>query len=327
MSLFATIAGALVVGCVSIVPAAAVTIAEDFSTNPLTRGWSIFGNTNLFQWDRTNQNLRVTWDSSQTNSYFHFPLGTILTRGDDFALSFNLSFSDYVSGTNPNKPFAFQAAIGFLSLAQATLTNFCRGAGVNATYGPKNLVEFDFFPALDMFQPTIAQAVVSTNNSWLYNHDNLLDLTPGQLFQVVMMYTASGRTLVTTVTNNGAQYGPTQVITVPTNSDFRVSSFSISSYSELRADGSILAHGTVDNIILNVPPPPVLNFTGAFSNGSWCAQFLSRSNWIYTLEKSLDFQSWTNASTSLLGNATNLTLLDSGPPAGRAWYRVRATRP
>jgi len=327
MNAFSRLVVALCVMFPGLTPAQAATLTEDFSTDPLTRGWSTFGNSNLFQWDRMNQNLRVTWDSSQTNSYFHLPLGTILSRSDDFAVSFDLSFSDYVSGTNPNKPYTFQAAIGFLNLAQATLTNFCRGAGVNATYGPKNLVEFNFFPAFDIFLPTVAQAIVATNNSWLYNHDNLLEMPPGQAFRVTMNYTAATRSLTTTVTNNGVQYGPAQVITVPTNFDFRLSSFSISSYSELRADGSILAHGAVDNISIIVPPPPVMNLRGSFSNGFWRAQFLSRSNWLYTLERTADLQAWTNSAVPITGNATNLVLLDTNPPASRAWYRVRAAKP
>jgi hypothetical protein len=48
----------------------AATISENFANDPLRNGWQIFGDTNLFQWDSTNQNLDVTWDSSQTNSYF-----------------------------------------------------------------------------------------------------------------------------------------------------------------------------------------------------------------------------------------------------------------
>ena len=60
----------------------ATVITEDFSADPRSNGWQIFGNTNLFQWDSTNHNLDVTWDSSQTNSYFYHPLGTILTRDD-----------------------------------------------------------------------------------------------------------------------------------------------------------------------------------------------------------------------------------------------------
>ena len=329
MNSLAMIAGTLCVALAPFVPVKAVTFAENFSTEPTPHGWGVFGNTNLFHWDSTNQNLRVTWDSSQTNSYFHHPLGTVLTSDDDFSLSFDLNFSDYVSGTNPGKPYAFQAALGFLNLAQATQTNFSRGAGTSAAYGPNNLVEFNFFPAFSTYLPTIGQVIVSTNNVWLYNHDpdNLLDMTPGQTFRVTMNYAAASRTLATTVTNNGTQYGPTQLITVPTNFDFRVSSFSISSYSDQRADGSILARGTVDNIMITVPPPPVMNFTGAFSNAVWRTQFLSRTNWLYMLERAASFTGWTEASPTSPGTGTMLSLADTNPPWAKSFYRIRAERP
>jgi hypothetical protein len=312
---------------ISIFPAHALVIEERFDTDPLARGWKIHGNTNLFAWDNAGKRLLVTWDSSQTNSYFHLPLGTVLHRADDFAVAFDLGFSDYVIGTNPAKPWTFQAAVGFLNLIQATHTNFSRGVGTSVTYGPRNLVEFNFFPEFDMFSATIAQAVLSTNNAWLYNHDNLLDMTPGQTFRVTMNYAAASRTLITTVTNNGARYGPVQSILVPTNFDFRVSSFSVSSYSDLRADGSLLAHGFLDNITLVVPAPPVSMFAGQLTGGQWRAQFKSRTNWTYSLERSVDLSAWTNASASASGKDSDLSLWDTNPPASGAHYRVKALLP
>src|ERR1051326_4452154 len=83
--------------------ATAATFQEDFSNDPVTHGWQVFGNTNLFPWDATNQNLRVTWDSSQPNSYFHHPLGTILGRDDDFSLGFDVRFSDVAVGRSEER--------------------------------------------------------------------------------------------------------------------------------------------------------------------------------------------------------------------------------
>ncbi len=305
----------------------AATLEQDFSSDPLQNGWKIFGDTNLFQWDATNQDLDVTWDSSQTNSYFYHPLGTIPAGDDNFHLSFDLMFQDYASGTTPGKPYDFEAAIGFLNFANAMQTNFSRGAGINKTSGPDNLVEFDFFPAFSIYQPTISQVIVSTNNAWLYNNQNLLDLTPGQWFHVDMDYNGTTRILTTIVTNNGVQYGMTQTILVPTNFDFRVTAVSVSSYSDQNATGSILAHGAVDNFILTVPPSPVQNFAGGFTHGVWQTQFLSQSNWLYTLQRSPDFQLWTNVSSTMPGNATNLFLQDASPPPSEAFYRISAQRP
>jgi hypothetical protein len=306
----------------------AATFSESFSTPPAANGWRTFGKTNLFHWDSTNQTLRVTWDSSQTNSYLHRPLGTILTRADDFRASFDLTLDDYASGVTPGKPYAFPLVLGFFNLTDATHTNFSRGTGINATYGPKNLVEFNFFPEFDIFQPTIAQVIVATNNSqWLYNHDNLLPLTTNQTFRVTMNYTAANRTLTTTVTNNGVPYGAAQTIVVPTNMDFRCGTFSISSYSDVRDNASLLAHGTVDNLTLVTPPPPVQNLAGGFSNVIWRTQFTSQTNWLYTLERTTNFLAWTGVSATTPGNGALLTLPDSAPPTARAAYRVRADRP
>lgn len=307
----------------------ATTFTEDFATNPGPNGWQIFGNTNLFAWDSTNQNLRVTWDSSKTNSYFHRPLGTILTRDDNFSLSFEVTLEDYAIGTTPGKNSTFEIAIGFLNLDQATKTNFFRGAGINATYGPRNLVEFNFFPAFDSFLPTIGQVIVSTNNTWLYN-DKLMDFTPGETFQVSMNYVAATRTLTTIVSNNAAQYGPPQTTTVPANFDFRVTTLSISSYSDAiqpPPPGSILAHGTVDNFRVTVPEPPVQNLTGSFAGENWQVQFSSRANWLYTLERTTNFIAWETASPATPGNGGTLVLTDANSPTVSAFYRVRANRP
>src|ERR1700742_4573962 len=74
--------------------AMATTNTEDFASDPSQNGWKTFGASNLFQWDSTNQNLAVTWDSSQTNSYFYRPLGTILAVDDDFSVEFDLNLTD-----------------------------------------------------------------------------------------------------------------------------------------------------------------------------------------------------------------------------------------
>ena len=52
---------------------------------------------------------------------------------------------------------------------------------------------------------------------------------------------------------------------------------------------------------VTVPPPPVQYLTGGFSNSIWQAQFLSRSNWLYTLERSEDLEAWTALPPGLTG--------------------------
>ena len=102
-------------------------MSEDFSIDPALDGWQVFGDTNLFQWDSVNQVLKVTWDSSQPNSYFYHPLGTILGTNDDFSMAFDLVLNDYAIGVNPNQPSTFEMATGLLNYSEATSAGFLRG--------------------------------------------------------------------------------------------------------------------------------------------------------------------------------------------------------
>ena len=304
----------------------AATIQEDFSGNPQSDGWNIFGDTNLFQWDSTYQNLDVTWSSTNQNSYFYHSLGTIVAKSDNFGISFDLQLSNIVVGVDPVKPATFEVAVGFINLVSATSTNLERGTGINAVHGAHNLCEFDYFPDSG-YGATISPTLISSNNQFasVFAHPYTLD--PGARFHVTMTYTASNQTLQTIVTRNGNSFDSTNTVLGTNFSDFRLDQVAVSSYSDAGAGGSLLAQGTMDNFVVTVPPPPAQNLAGSFTNGFWQAQFLSQSNWLYTLQRSVDFQSWTNVSSTTLGNATNLFLTDTNPPGTAAFYRISAQRP
>lgn len=305
----------------------ATVITEDFFADPRSNGWQIFGNTNLFQWDSTNHDLAVTWDSSQANSYFYHPLGTVLTRDDDFSITFDLQLNDVaVDG------FGFELAISLLNFADATSTNLQRGVGIDPAFGARSVAEFDYFPDAG-FGATISPTMISSNNQFASAFNFPLELTNGISFHIVMTYTASNQTFSTLITNNsnGQPFGPIDDVLLNsygTNfSDFRLDTVAISNYSDTNSYGSIFVHGIVDNFVVTVPPPPIQDLTGAFSNGVWPVQFISRSNWLYTLERTIDFQSWTTVSGPASGNGTNLFLQDAHPPTDKAFYRVSAERP
>ena len=293
-------------------------IVEDFSRNPLQDGWQVFGNANLFQWDSTNQNLAVTWDSSQSNSYFYHPLGTILTRDDDFSLAFDLQLNDAEASG-----YSFELAIGFLNRAEATSTNFNRSTGENSP----DLVELVDFPAYSTVWPTF----IGTNSDFNWNSASdyaIYAPNPGDWYHIVMTYTASNQVMVTTITNFEQTSGVAIIDPLDEYfTDFRVDTISINSYQDDGGGDSIYAQGVMDNFVVTLPPPPIQNLTGAFSNGVWQAQFCSQSNWLYALERTSDFQSWTNLCPATPGNATNLCLQDANPPADKAFYRVSASRP
>lgn len=316
----------------------AVTFIENFTNNPAQDGWQIFGDTNLFQWDSTNQSLDVTWDSTQPNSYFYHPLGVTVTRNGDFSVAFDLRLNDIASGVEPGKTGPLQLGFGFLNYTNATSTNSMRGSFGNAP----NVAEFDYYPDGYYTDPyyyapaTTTPSFISGVDSYDYCpadlsvYDNVLPTN--QWIHIEFCYTASNQTAVVVITTNGVPIGELPPLVLDSDNgfldsdDFTVDTFSISSYSSFGDDyDSVLAHGSVANITVTIPPP-MQNVTGAFSNGLWQMQFADHTNWLYTLQRTTDFQSWTNISPAKAGNGTNLFLQDTNPPPNNAFYRVRADR-
>ena len=304
----------------------AATIPEEFASDPAVRGWGIFGDTNLFHWNSANQNLEATWDSSRTNSFFYRRLDTVLTGDDDFEVAFDLRLSDIAVGVNPNKSSTFELAAGFLNLANATSTNFQRGTGINPAFGPRNLAEFDYFPDSG-FGATISPTLVSSNNQFAAGFEFPLELTPGDWFHLALNYNASNRTLATMMTRNGLPFGPIKDVKPGAGfTDFRLDAFAVISYSDAGADGSILAHGVVDNVVVTVPGPPIRGVTGRLTNNTWQVEFGSGTNWLYTLERTEDFRSWRDVAVAIPGVDGQLELSDPDEPGSNAYFRVRAER-
>ncbi len=314
----------------------AATITENFATNPAADGWQIFGDAALFQWDSTNHLLDVTWDSSQPNSYFYHPLGTILGRDDDFSISFDLQINDIQAGVNTNKPDAIEVAVGFFNFAQAT-NNIVRASPVYFPSGPpdpQNMVEFDYFPyAVDPTygpsNPSIAPAFISSDYTIEGAFGDYLTLTNGTSYHVQSTYTSDNSNLTTTVTVTGdTNVLITAIATLSGTNDFRVDTVSVSCYSDIGDDfDSMFGHGTIGNLVVTIPPPPVQNFAGGLTDNTWQTQFTSRTNWLYTLMRTSDFQSWSAAGEPTPGNGGTLVLPDTNAPANSSFYRILAQKP
>jgi hypothetical protein len=298
----------------------ATTLVENFSSDPLQNGWQIFGDANLFRWDATNQNLAVTWDSTQTNSYFYHSLGTVLAPDDDFSLSFDLQLSQATA-----YGYGFELAVGLLQFSRATNADFSRSGG-NAP----NLFEFDYFPADDFGDSSSIDATLKDTQpgyaGFYFAYDDL-PLNPGVTYHVTLTHSAGSPTINGNVLANGQPYTSLTNVYTASPGDFRLDTLSVSSYTDDGYGDSIFARGTVDNFMAALPPAPVQNLTGGLTSHHWQVQFISRNNWIYTLQRTVDFQSWTNVSTATAGNGTNLFLSDLSLPADRAFYRIQAERP
>lgn len=231
----------------------AVTFTENFTNNPALDGWRVYGDTNLFTWDSMNEVMDVTWDSSQTNSYFYLPLCRTLTRSDDFTIAFNLELTEAEANN-----YSFELAIGLFNLSEATGPSFQRSTGMNSP----DLVEFDYFPNTSYdFGSTVWPLFVDTNSAFNYNGTNDFAIYTPNLndwYHIVMTYSASNQTMVTTMTNFGQTTGITVVDPLmPTFTDFRVDTLSISSYQDDGFGDSIYAQGAVGNISVTLPPAPV----------------------------------------------------------------------
>jgi hypothetical protein len=315
-------------------PAVATTLREDFSGDPAAGGWASSGDASLFAWDSTNAVLRVSWDSARTNSFFHHPLGTILAKDDDFSLAFDVWLDDIAIGTTPGKPATFQIAVALLNLGEATRPGLSAGTGANASSGLRSTIEFNYFPD-DGFGATFSGIVVSSNNTdfsqFRFGHDFPLEFDPGVWHRVTLAYSAATRSLAFSKTRAGLPYGVTNVIALGAGfTDFRIDSVAVASYSDAGVSGpfagSILAHGRLDNFVVEMPEPPVTQLAQAHAAGH-DVSFLSRSNWLYTLLRSTNLTSWTALPISTNGTGLTAHLIDANPPLNQCFYRVRAERP
>jgi hypothetical protein len=298
--------------------AIAATITEDFSADPMLHGWQIFGNTNLFHWNAAHQNVEVTWDSTNQNSYLALPLGTVLARDDDFSVSFDLQLNDAVIWNYGN-----QIAVGLFNWAQATNATFARASGASP-----NLFEFDYF--LDTgYGDSMNATLMDTNGDFshlYFTYDNQT-LVPGITYRITLSHAAGTTNLTGQIFSNGVLLTSLPISYPATITDFRLDTLSISSYADDGFGDSVLAHGVVDNFTVTLPPPPVQNFAGDFQGSQWRAQFVSCNHWLYALERSSDLQHWTTVASGIVGTGSNLSAIDSAPPTDQACYRIRAERP
>lgn len=292
----------------------ATTISGKFSTDPALAGWQVFGNTNLFQWNPTNLVLDVTWDSAQPNSYFYHPLGTVYTKTNEFLVTFDLQLADAtVFG------YGSELTIGLLHFSDATNTTFSRSGGSSP-----NLFEFDYFPDVG-WGDSIDATLIDQNGDYghLYFAYANKTLSPGVIYQIVLTHLAGATNITGEVFTNGVLFTTLPKIIPAPITDFQIDTLSISSYADDGYGDSILAHGSVRNLAFASPlPVGVIKATTAGQ-----VRLGSDTNWLYTLEQTADFKTWTPAAPATVGTGTNLVLQATNMPPGKSFYRVRADLP
>ena len=292
----------------------AVTVSENFASNPLQNGWAIFGNTNLFQWDSTNHNLAVTWDSAQTTSYFYRPIGTTLAMNDDFTMEFDLKLTDAST-----EMFGSELAVGFLNLTNATDPSFARSLGTSP-----NVVEFDYFPP-SLIAASVDATLIDASNNFYFGFNDV-PLNSGTVYHIQFSHIAGDPGLVGNVFTNGILYASLTNTFPSAIGDFQVDTISVSSYQDDGFGDTLLAHGTVSNLVVTLPPL-VRHFGGQFTNGVWQAQFNTYANTNYALQRSTNLSSWSDATALTLGTGGAITLPDTNAVTDKAYYRARAIVP
>jgi hypothetical protein len=301
----------------SIASVNASTIVEKFTTDPALDGWQIFGDTNLFAWDSTNQNLDVTWDSTQPNSYFYLPLGKTLTITDSFCVVIDFQLND-AAGTG----YSSELGIGLLNFSDATNSNYLRTLGTLP-----NVFEFDYFPPDDYGDPASDDAtLVDAGANFYFSYDNQI-LNSNVTYHVLLLHQANTATISGEIFTNGQLMTSLPSVYSDVSGDdsgaFQLDTLSISSYADDGFGDDILAHGSVRKIAVASPLP--IGAINALAAGQ--VQFASDASWLYTLQRTEDFQTWTNVVLAISGNGTNLFLQDTNPPPDKAFYRVRAHLP
>jgi hypothetical protein len=321
--LLGVVVGFAALCCVSV---RAGTFSEDFTSDPFQNGWKAFGNTNLFHWDSINHNVSVTWDSSQSNSYFYHSLGTTLGKADAFSVDFDIQLNS-LQWTK-----TFQLAVGLLNISSAMDPGFSRALGTSP-----DVFEFNYFPdSGDGFGDPDLEATMTDGTgdvtsfpNFYFIYDNL-PMTLGTNYHVTLTHGSGEGFISATVRTNGVIYTTMPLFYSGPIGEFRLDSISISSYSGAGQDpqfaGSILAQGTVDNFVVT-GPPVVRNVGGAFTNGVWKTQFNTYDNFHYTLQRSTNLVTWSDVTDSVQGTGGALRLSDTNAVVDQAYYRVRANQP
>jgi hypothetical protein len=295
----------------------AETLVTRFTTDPLADGWQAYGNTSLFSWNSTNENLEVNWDSSQPNSYFYHPLGRTLTRADGFLITFKLNL------TGVPLMGDFQLALGLVNFSDATSPNFFRGTGLDSP----NLAEFDYFVGYYEGNPStwISAGMTDANTTFSFGSEpNGTPMELGTTYEVILIHRSGSDAISGQVFTNG-QIFVTIPLSTPWGSftDFQLDTLAVASYSDANGYGSIRAYGTVDNFAVASPLP----IEGVSMTAPGQVAFTSDAQWVYTLEGSTNLVDWSAVAPAVPGNDAPLTLQDTNAPGDAVFYRVQAALP
>ena len=300
---------------------------EDFDGSPAAADWRVAGDESLFARDETAGMLQVTWDSSRPNSYFYRPLGTVLSRADDFVLGFDLRLDSIEPGITPGKPYAFQIAVALVHLESVLDPAFVRGTGT----GPRNVFEFDYFPDSG-FGATVSPVVISRDHQFAAGFEYPVELPEASWVRVLMRFSSADATLRTQLLRDHQVYHAIRdVVLGPEFTDFRFDAVAVCAYSDAGQDegwgGSVRAQGALDHLMVVLPAPPATAIHGGWTDGAWSVEWITQPGWEYTLERATELGEWSPVATLEATGIGREILQDPAPPTDGGFYRIRAVKP
>ncbi|MBL9138044.1 MAG: hypothetical protein JNK85_19410 [Verrucomicrobiales bacterium] len=302
---------------------------DDFATDPLAREWTHHGHAPMGVWDASRQRLAVAWDSNTPNRYCLRALPRELTRADDIRLRFRFGL-DSIATADPDTTFPI--SIGFIRREQAFATNFFRGAGVNPAWGPRNVMEFAYFPASRSISPTLsATAIASHNLRWAMVNLFPFEIAAGSELEVDLRFTSANQTLAMSVARDGVPLAQGTTVLPVSFGEFRLDAISINSYSgdhqPVGYGGQVTARGWIDDLQVEFSDAPAVPLGIVFTAGVARLGVEAPPQWIPTLEFTEDLQAWLPLADA--------PVLESGhwhwqPPTASlpsAFFRLRWSRP
>jgi hypothetical protein len=100
-------------------------------------------------------------------------------------------------------------------------------------------------------------------------------------------------------------------------------------FTLLAQASSVTNDASADNLSFVLTPradPPFSILNCAPSNGAWRVEFETRTNRLYSLERSVRLDAWATVGATVIGSGAPLSLSDPNPLPGRAFYRIRCQR-
>lgn len=307
-------------------PIQAATWREDFTQDPIPRGWTSSGETNRFAWNASEGRMEVAWDTACAHSFFAHPLPQPVSETQEFSLAFDLQLTRAEGGLRMGRPGAMQVAVGLLNLPRARANRYLRGAGKAFEILEFNWFPEGFIPGYGTVEPTLSTITYDTHGKVLADFAFPVTLEAGQTHRVRVRHEANPRQVVTEVEVEGRILATTRIAIPAGFGGFQLDALALIVWDERTSfSDSLSAAGWVDNIEVVVPDAPVGTLTLLPSGRE--VELLGLTGWSYRLEASLDLQAWETVDGPRTGDGGTLRLIDSRKAQfPQQFYRVRAGR-